>query len=246
MSNCQNCYNGCIETTSDQCVKYTGIDIPTLEIQTGDSLSHVEQAITTYLVSALNGTGIKIDLTGITICTLVSSFLPISGDITIVDISKALIQAACSLQLQIDSIVADIVVIDGKLDVIEADYDVKCLTDATPSITPSSGTHAMLQATIDTLCALALYLDTNYVRYDELDSLINTYLSATSGITTNYYNRMVPYVVENYYGSLTGKFDIDGAGYGTWQKIYVCNGVAGTPVLTPPVGSGYYYIQYRP
>jgi hypothetical protein len=243
---CQNCYNGCVETVSDQCVKYTGIDIPTLGIQTGDSLSHIEQAITTYLVSALNGTGIKINLTGITICTLVSSFLPISGDITIVDISKALIQAACDLQEQVDAIVADIVVIDGKIDVIEADYTVKCLIDATPSITPSSGTHDMLQATIDTLCALALYLDTNYVRYDELDSLINTYLSVTSGITTNYYNRMVPKVVEKLYDTLAGKFDIDGVGYGVWQKIYVCNGVAGTPVIPNPVGSGYYYIQYRP
>ena len=41
MSNCQNCYNGCVETTSDQCVKYTGVDIPELGIVKGDPLSLV-------------------------------------------------------------------------------------------------------------------------------------------------------------------------------------------------------------
>ena len=245
MSNCQNCYNGCVETISDQCIKYTGIDVPALGIETGDPLSRIEQSLITYLVSALNGTGIKIDISSINVCAIVQSYLPNCGELSIVDISKALIQAACDLQEQVDAIVADIVVIDGKIDVIEADYTVRCLIDATPSITPSSGTHAMLQATIDTLCAFILNVETNYVQAGtELDSLINTYLSVTSGITTNYYNRMVPYVVETYYGTLTGKFDITGAGYGVWQKIYVCNGVAGTPVLTP--GSGYYYIQYRP
>lgn len=46
MSNCQNCYNGCVETTSDQCVKYTGVDIPELGIVKGDPLSLVLLQIT--------------------------------------------------------------------------------------------------------------------------------------------------------------------------------------------------------
>ena len=45
MSNCTDCYNGCTEIVSDRCVKYTGIDVPVLGIQTGDTLSHVEESI---------------------------------------------------------------------------------------------------------------------------------------------------------------------------------------------------------
>lgn len=228
MSNCSNCYNGCTEIVSDRCVKYTGIDVPVLGIQTGDSLSFVEQALITFLVSTLDGTGIKIDLTGINVCDLVQKYLPTCGDLSIVDISKALIQAACDLQDQVDIIVADIVEINDQLDIIEANYDVKCLTVVTPSIKPFSGTHAILQATIDTLCALVLDLNTNYVRYDELDQLIQVYLDETS--SSLYSSRMIPYAVVPYFGPITF-FNSSGAGSGSWNRIFLCNGENGTPDL---------------
>jgi len=225
MSTCSNCYNGCTEIVSDRCIKYTGIDVPVLGIQTGDSLSFVEQALITFLVSTLDGTGVKINLAPTVVCTLVNKYLPTCGDLTIVDISKALVQAACDLQLQVDDIVADIVVINDKIDVIEANYTVKCLIDETPSITPSSGTHAILQATIDTLCALVLDLNTNYVRYDELDELIQVYLNtSTSNLISN---RMVPYAVVPYFGPITF-FNSSGAGTGDWNRIFLCNGNNGT------------------
>ena len=53
MQNCSNCYNGCVETVSDRCVKYTDVPVPVLGIQTGDSLSYVEQAIITFLTSVI-------------------------------------------------------------------------------------------------------------------------------------------------------------------------------------------------
>jgi microcystin-dependent protein len=228
MSTCSNCYNGCTEIVSDRCVKYTGIDVPVLGIKTGDSLSFVEQALITFLVSTLDGTGIKIDLGSTVVCNLVQKYLPTCGDLTIVDISKALIQAACDLQEQVNDIVADIVVINNQLDTIEANYTVKCLIDETPSITPSSGTHAILQATIDTLCALALELDTNYVRYDELDELIQAYLNTSSSGAIS--AKMVPYAVLPYFGPITF-FDSSGAGTGDWNRIFLCNGNNGTPDL---------------
>ena len=228
MSTCSNCYNGCTEIVSDRCVKYTGIDVPVLGIKTGDSLSFVEQALITFLTSTLDGTGVKIDLAPVVVCNLVQQYLPTCKDLSIVDISKALIQAACDLQEQVDDIVADIVTINNQLDTIEANYTVKCLINDTPSITPSSGTHAILQATIDTLCALALDLDTNYVRYDELDALIQAYLNAsTSGAISN---RMVPYAVVPYFGPITF-FDSSGAGTGDWNRIFLCNGNNGTTDL---------------
>ena len=143
MSTCSNCYNGCTEIVSDRCVKYTGIDVPVLGIQTGDSLSFVEQALITFLVSTLDGTGVKIDLAPTVVCELVNKYLPTCGDLSIVDISKALIEAACDLQVQVTANTNAIVTLN-------ADYTIGCLT----GVTSSSDTHAIVQAVINKLCAL--------------------------------------------------------------------------------------------
>ena len=235
MSTCSNCYNGCTEIVSDRCVKYTGIDVPVLGIQTGDSLSFVEQALITFLVSILDGTGIKIDLAPTVVCEVVNKYLPTCGDLSIVDISKALIEAACDLQEQVDAIVEELAILNG-------DYTIGCLT----GVTASSDTHAIVQAVITKLCqvqvdlvALALDLDVNYVRYDELNALIAAYLASTGG-SSKYYNRMVPFTVVEYYGVITGNFDATGAGISTgpWEKIYLCNGQNGTPDKRGRVGVG--------
>ena len=236
MSNCNNCFNGCTEIVSDRCVKYTGIAIPSLGIQTGDTLSFVEQALVTFLLSALNGTGIKIDVSSIDICLLVQKYLPTCGDFTIVDISKALIQAACDLQEQVD-------VIDATLITLNADYTIGCLT----GVTASSDTHAIVQAVITKLCALqldvtalALDLSTNYSSNGtELNAYIAAYL-ASIGTSTLVSSKMVPYSILPFYGSLTGKFDGTGAGLGDWARIFLCNGNnPGVPDLRGrvPVGS---------
>ena len=238
-SNCSNCYNGCTEIVSDRCVKYTGINVPVLGIQTGDSLSFVEQSLITFLTAALNGTGINPIIDPQIICNLVQANLPTCGDLSLNDILSALIKSTCDLQEQVDVIAAD-------LAILNADYSIGCLS----GVTASSDTHAIVQATINKVCqlqvdliALALDVTTNYVKVANLNSLIQNYLSVVSGITTNYYNRMVPYVVETYYGSIAG-FSITGVGSGVWQNIYLCNGLNGTPNLTPT--GAYNYIQYRP
>lgn len=232
MSNCSNCYNGCLEIVSDRCVKYTGIDIPELGIQTGDTLSSVESSIINFLVPVLNGVGVKPTIDDAIICTAVRKYLPTCTSctgFTLNDILSAIIQAACDLQEQVDAIVADIIVINDKIDVIEANYNVKCLTIVTPSITPFSGTHAILQATIDTLCALALDLETNYVTYEELPTLIQAYLNSTSNGL--YSSRMIPYAVVPYFGPIDTFFNSSGAGTGQWDRIFLCNGNNGTPDL---------------
>lgn len=225
MSNCSNCYNGCTEIVSDRCVRYTGIDVPVLGIKTGDSLSFVEQALITFLTSTLDGTGIKIDLGTTVVCNLVRQYLPTCGDLSIVDISKALIQAACDLQEQVDAI-------DDTLTILNADYTIGCLT----GVTASSNTHAIVQAVITKLCqvqvdltALALNLSTNYVSVADIDSYIEAYLNST-GSSTLVSNKMVPYSVLPYFGTLAN-FDGTGAGTGNWLKIYLCNGQNGTPDL---------------
>jgi len=237
MSNCSNCYNGCTEIVSDRCVKYTGIDVPVLGIQTGDSLSFVEQALITFLTSAIDGTGIKPIIDPQIICNLVDKYLPTCGDLSLNDILSALIKASCDLQEQVDVIVAE-------LAVLNADYTLpaNCLT----GVTSSSDTHAIVQATINKLCALNASfislldnLPNVYVQLDKLDILIQQYLDDT-GYSSKYYNRMVPYAVVEYYGPIVGNFDGTGAGLvsGPFEKIYLCNGNNNTPDKRGVVGVG--------
>lgn len=222
---CSNCYNGCSEVVSDKCVQYTGIDVPLLGIEKGDSLSYVEQALITFLTSTVNGTGIKIELPEETYCELVSQYLPTCSTVTAYDLFKALIQAACDLQEQVDAVEADVAT-------IEANYTLGCLT----GVAAGDGTHAIVQAIITKLCtvdtnltALATDLETNYVPISEINSYITAYLNSQP-IGTKYYSRMVPYSIQAYYGSLSN-FDSTGAGTGAWEQIYLCNGENDTPDL---------------
>src|SRR5690348_12556031 len=100
MSNCSNCYNGCTEIASDKCVKYTGVDVPVLGIVKGDSLSYVEQALITFLTATLNGSGITIEIDAEDYCNVVTQYLQECETVTALDLFKALVKAACSLQSQ--------------------------------------------------------------------------------------------------------------------------------------------------
>lgn len=224
---CNNCYNGCVETTSDKCVRYTGNNVEDLSIENGDSLYVVEQALIDAVVSFLDGTGIDITIDPTAYCALVVDYLPTCKPIcsppTAVELFEALVKAACDLQGQVTAI-------NSTLTTLNADYTIDCLT----GVTASSDTHAVLQATIDKLCeldvdlsALALDVDTNYVKLSDLDTLIQAYLDSSS-TGSEYYTKMVPYTVVEYYGTLAN-FDATGAGTGDWINIYLCNGQNGTP-----------------
>jgi len=246
-SNCppEACYNGCVEIVSDQCVRYTGDDVPALGIQTNDSLFTIENILIDKVVSFLDGTGIDITINPLYYCELVEQYLP-EGTPNLVEVLSALVRAACELQTQVDAI-------DGTLAILNADYDVDCLS----GVTDSSDTHAVLQAVITKLCvveadlaALALDLDTNYVKLADLDALIAAYLASQAGGTTQQSAKMVPFVAYEYYGSLSN-FDGTGAGIpgNGFNKVYLCNGLNGTPdkrgrvavgaiASVPPVGIG--------
>jgi microcystin-dependent protein len=222
---CSNCYNGCSEIVSDKCIKYTGVDVPILDIKNGDSLSYVEQALVTFLTSTINGSGIKIDIDEELYCELISDYLQECSEVTALDLFKALVQAACNLQGQIDDIVEDI-------STIEANYTIDCLE----GVSQDDGTHAIVQAVITKLCevdteltALATDVDTNYVKLSELNDLIQDYLD-TLETSNKYHTRMVPYTIQAYYGTLSN-FDSTGAGLGEWEDIYLCNGNNSTPDL---------------
>lgn len=223
---CSNCYNGCTEITSDKCVKYTGVDVPVLGIQNGDSLSYVEQALIEFLTSTLDATGIKPVIDPEIICTAISANLPTCEDITAQNLFVALIKAACSLEEQI-------IAVQEEVDQINASYVTQCLV----GVTSSSTTHDVVQAIIVKVCELAVQLqglavdiDANYVKLSDLDALIQDYLDSIPGGSNQNYLKMVPYTAVEYYGPLSN-FDATGKGLASlgWDKIYLCNGANGTP-----------------
>ena len=220
---CSNCFNGCTEIISDQCVRYTGIDIPGLGIVTGDSLASVELQISTYILSIISGVGILPTIDPDDLCDLVSSFLPESGDITLNDVISALIQSICNQKIIVDSLITTV-------NILNADYDISCLE----GVTVSSDTHDILQAAITKLCgtdtaltAFILDVTTNYVQLADLNDLIQAYLDSIS--TANLQKtKMVPNVAYEYYGSLDN-FSISGVGTGEFIDVFLCNGQNGTP-----------------
>ena len=236
---CVNCFNGCTETISDQCIKYTGIDIPSLEIAQGDSLSSVEQSLVKFLISTLDGSGIIPSIPPQTYCQdtyceLVKNYLPTCGEITIVDLFVALIKSVCDLQGQIDEI-------DAELLILNANYIIGCLSD----VTTTSDTHTIVQAIITKLCqlqlsvtALTLNLDTNYSSNGtQLNAYLASYLAETLS-STLHNTKMIPFTILPYYGSIAGNFDGTGAGLGNWSRVFLCNGNNSTPDMRGriPVG----------
>ena len=231
---CESCYNGCVEIVSDKCVRYTGIDSVPLGIQTGDTLLSVEAILIDRIVSFLDGTGIDITIDPAAYCALVEAYLPLTTPPNLVELSTALVRAACDLQEQV-------LAIDVTLATLNADYTIECLS----GVTASSDTHDIVQAIITKLCltadalaALTLDVSTNYVKLADLNSLIQAYISGIGG-STQQYLKMVPYTVVEYYGPLTN-FDATGAGLTSlgWSNIFICNGANGTPDKRGRVGVG--------
>jgi microcystin-dependent protein len=237
MSSCSNCFNGCTETTSDQCIKYTGIDVPELGISHGDPLSSIEESIINFLVPTLDGTGIKPIIQNSYICDVVRGYLPACTDctgFTLNEVLTAIIRATCDIQTQVDENTATLVELNS-------DYNLSagCLSN----VTNSSDTHLVLQAVIDRLCtlnssfsALLLSLPNTYVPQSQINTYIQAYLNSQNFLALAK-DRMIPYAAIPYFGPLSGyptvadNFSLTGQGTGYWQKVYLCNGLNGTPDL---------------
>ena len=227
---CESCYNGCVETVSDQCVRYTGLDSIPLDIQSGDNLQVVLDNIINSLVPLLTGEGDSIVILQNIRCAILNGYLPTPSEAdtwTSAQLFNALVKVVCDLQAQIDAI-------DAEIAILNADYTIDCLT----GVTASSDTHAIVQAIITRLCdtiadlaALELDVATNYVKLSDLDALIAAYIASSSGGSSiQQYLKMVPFVAYEYYGPLT---NFDGSGVGIpnlgFYKVYLCNGLNATP-----------------
>lgn len=49
MSDCNDCFSGCLEIHSDRCIKYTGEPIPELGICTNDTLAKVIELVADFI-----------------------------------------------------------------------------------------------------------------------------------------------------------------------------------------------------
>ena len=222
---CSDCFNGCAGTTPDKCVKYTGSNVPELNIEKGDSLFSVEDNIIIKILSMIIGESIFPEIAPENICTQIQSYLPGSTPYTLNDYLTAIIRTACVNGASIETI-------NTTLSSINSDYVLDCITAVDPE--NINNTHVVVQAIINDFCALqatvtalALDLSTNYVAKADLDGYIEAYLDSTapSNLVSN---KMIPYVAVEYYGTLAN-FNGSGAGIGDWVKVYLCNGANGTP-----------------
>ncbi|MFN9112167.1 MAG: phage tail protein, partial [Bacteroidota bacterium] len=212
-------------------------------IQNGDTLEFVEQTLAQFLISTLNGTGIKpiVDLEGV--CSIVANNIPpcvgCAGP-TLNDLLQALIDSACDLQDLVNNVT-------NNLEILEGPYNEGCLT---VEETTFSNTHNVLQAVIDQLCQTDELLETtilslnNYVLEDELSNLVVNILEDEGlvGTTTKQYTKMVPYVAVPWFPTtaLLNNFTNTGAGIvgSEYENIYFCNGLNGTPDLRGRVLAG--------
>ena len=222
---CTDCFNGCSDIKSDQCIRYTGVDVPLLGIQNGDSLSVVESSLITFLTSVLDGTGITLTIPNDIICNIVNNYLKECEDLTLPNVTTALIKSICDLQVQVDSIVETLNTLNGP-------YTTDCLE----GVTGFSDTHTVLQAVITNLCAFNTQVTEVenslglYVLISEFNTMVANYLSSVMN-ASQMKNRMVPWVAMEYYNTDISGFDSTGKGFPNtvWDSIYLCNGNNGTP-----------------
>lgn len=232
---CNDCFNGCTQTVSDQCIKYTGNNIAHWDVEKGDPLSEVISKLKAYLDDIASGDNILPDIE--TPC----ADIPVGAG-TLNDILDSITNLVCELKESIDEI---------------NDYtftNVNCVTDTSPLPTDLL---PIVNTTLAHICTIngqiqQLELDVanletvleQYVKISEINNYILAYINSLP-FMNKYYTRMVPYVVEKYYGKKT-QFSYNGAGTGIFQYIYLCNGIVGTPDLENEFTSDYVYIMHVP
>lgn len=221
---CKDCLINCPDIISDQCVQYTGPEIPLLGICPGDTLSEFEAAIVEEVVGILDGTGIE--PAGLSIsCTFLTEILN-SASPTLSNVLNMLITASCTLKELIDEIEEQV----GNNPV----FNTACLAGLPTDPTRDD----ILQAAVTLLCSVSTTVDglpTTYVKLSDLTNLVTQIvndINGGGGTVVQNYTKMIPYTAVAYFGPLSN-FDASGIGVVSlgFEKIYMCNGANGTPDL---------------
>lgn len=228
---CTDCLQNCDPIISDQCVQYTGPDIPAFGICQGDTLSAFEADIVAQLQSALNGTGILITSVTLANCSFLANMFANTSP-TLANYLQLLVNANCSLKAMIDAINATL----GATTV----FNTQCLTGLPANPTRDQ----VLQATVNLLCTINTTVNafpSTYVQTSDLNTLVTNIVNSiiSGGSSSQQNSKMVPNVAYEYYGPMSN-FDSTGKGLSSqgFDKVYVCNGANGTPDKRGRVGVG--------
>lgn len=220
---CKDCLINCDTIVSDQCVQYTGPEIPLLGLCPGDPLSKVEANIIEELLGLLDGSGIE--PANVTIgCSFLQEILA-GASPNLNNLLQMLITASCTLKDLVDTINEQIE---------NGVFNTSCLTGLPANPTRDD----ILQAAVNMICSIKTTVDafpTTYVKNSDLTTLVTQILNNINGgggTVVQNSNKMIPYAAMAYFGPLS---NFDGAGIGIaslgFEKIYICNGTNGTPDL---------------
>jgi len=215
---CSNCFNGCADIISDQCVKYTGVPVPGLGIETGDPLLVVENKITDKILELMDASGIYPTIDAADVCALVQGYLPCCPPLDLNQVLTALLKSICSIDVRLLGLEGRMINVEGALVALNADYTIPaCIT----GVTSSTDTHDVVQAALTKICLVEEDLHVNYTRTDELDTIIGAYISGQA-VSTKYSSRMIPWVAYPIFFIPNGAFDINGVGIpGNTGKIFI-------------------------
>jgi microcystin-dependent protein len=225
---CQNCFNGCADIISDKCIKYTGAQVPELDINNGDTLLSVENKITNKIVELMNGSGIIPTILPGDVCDIVQSFMPCCPPFDLNVILTVIIKTICDIDSRLVALKDRVIVVEDILIALNADYDIQCLE----GVDVDTDTHDIVQSIIYKLCLLEADLHTNYSSNGtELDEYIANYLTINQP-TNLVSNKMIPYVAVpffdpnalDYFSSSGAGLDLSGSGGLNWTNIFLCNG----------------------
>lgn len=220
---CVNC--NCAEKVYDNCVFYTGVDVPELCIKKGDSLAQVEDSLIKAIQLLATGEGTQLDTIIIDNTTLEDILNGKEPNVN--NIIQALITYSESLEDRIEAL-------EGVVD-LPITVNAPCLT------LPSNPTKDdILKATAEKLCTINTSVNSiasNYVKATELCDLVADCIeeinsnpstpSDPSGVQE--YTKMPKYAPIAYLGPLS-VFDSTGKGIASqgYDKVYICNGNNGT------------------
>ena len=149
----------CPNTTTSDCVRYVGVDIPCLDVCNGDMLTAVENAIAVKLCSLVSATDIS-NLT-IPICFTVAW---VKKDKTILNALNFLLETACNQQNLITDLQTNSLTIDS---LIEVNYPPCCTDECNLNVNLTISAH--FEKILTCLCQQA-------DRITELTSLVNDVL----------------------------------------------------------------------
>ena len=159
-----NCFINCDSVTSDQCVQYTGADVPALGICQGDQLSTVEVVILKELQGALEGTGIEPQNVTLENCQWLADQFVGETDPNLSNLLQLIVDSSCSLKSMIDTI-------NNTLALQSANFNTLCLQGLPPNPT----TNNVIQAVINTLCAInsvVAAIPSTYVKASDINNLV--------------------------------------------------------------------------